>query len=311
VNDLYGPTETTTYSTLALRAPRQPETIGVPIANTQVYLLDACLNPVPIGVTGELCIGGDGVARGYLNRPELTAERFVPDRFHAEPGRRLYRTGDLARHRPDGNIELLGRADSQVKLRGFRIELGEIEAVLTRHPQVLAAAVIVREDLPAEKRLVAYAVASDATVAVADLRAWLERQLPDFMVPAAFVVLPALPLTPNGKVDRKSLPAPEYDPPRDVFEPPGTPIETAIASIWAKVLHRPRVGRNENFFDLGGHSLLAAQAIGMINQALGIDLTLRQLFETPTVRELALSASNEMTTNASDDAVAQHGSAFS
>ena len=311
VHDLYGPTETTTYSTWTLRAPRQRETIGVPIANTQVYLLDACLNPVPIGVTGELCIGGHGVARGYLNRPELTAERFVPDPFRAGPGARLYRTGDLARHRPDGNIELLGRADSQVKLRGFRIELGEIEMVLTRHPQVRAAAVIVREDLPGEKRLAAYVVARDATVAVADLRAWLERQLPDYMVPTAFVALPALPLTPNGKVDRKALPAPEHEATREAFEPPGTPMETAIASIWADVLHRPRVGRNDSFFDLGGHSLLAAQAIAMTNQALGIDLTLRQLFETPTVRELALSAANGMHANADAAMVAQHDGPFS
>jgi amino acid adenylation domain-containing protein len=312
--NLYGPTETC-IDALSWECKRDDARaavpIGRPIANTTIHVLDQYRQPVPVGVAGELYIGGEGQARGYLGLPELTAERFVPNPFAQHPGARMYRTGDRARYLANGNIEFLGRLDQQVKLRGFRIELGEIEAVLTRHPQVLAAAVIVRDDLPGEKRLVAYAVARDAAVAVADLRAWLERQLPDYMVPAAFVVLPALPLTPNGKVDRKSLPAPEYEGSREAFEPPGTPIETAIASIWADVLHRPRVGRNESFFDLGGHSLLAAQAIGMINQALGIDLTLRQLFETPTVRELALSALNERTTNASDDAVAQHGSAFS
>ncbi len=222
----------------------------------------------------------------------------------------LYRTGDLARHRPDGNIELLGRADGQVKLRGFRIELGEIEAVLTRNAQVRAAAVVVREDLPGDKRLVAYVAVPDGVLAATDLRAALAARLPNYMLPDAFVVLPALPLTPNGKLDRQIVAGARIRSLPPGVRAPGTPIETAIASIWADVLQRPRVGRDEGFFDLGGHSLLAAQAIGMINQALGIDLTLRQLFETPTVRGLALAALDGMMANADDDTVPQQGGAF-
>ena len=311
----YGPTETVvgccTYAVTDRTSAKGPVPIGRPIANTRLYVLDTAMEPVPPGVAGELCIAGDGVARGYWRRPELTAARFVADPFDADPAARMYRTGDLVRRRDDGDLEFLGRLDEQVKVRGYRIELGEIQATLLRNDHVREAVVVLREDVPGDKRLVAYVVARDAAIAAADLRAWLERQLPDYMVPAAFVLLPALPLTPNGKVDRKSLPAPDHEVPRQVFEPPGTPIETAIASIWADVLRRPRVGRNESFFDLGGHSLLAAQAIAMINQALGTDLTLRQLFETPTVRELALSALDAMIANADDDVVPRHGEAFS
>jgi len=290
VHDLYGPSETTTYSTFVLRKPGQSATIGKPIANTQVYLLDPHGNPVPIRVAGELCIGGEGVARGYLNRPELTAERFVPDPFSRRPGARLYRTGDFARYRHDGNIEYLGRADSQVKLRGFRIELPEIEAVINRHENVRESAVVVREDRPGDRRLVAYVTARDGELRIADLKTLIERHLPHYMLPETFVALAALPLTPNGKVDRQALPEPEYDGGSVAFEPPCTPIETALADVWAEVLGVPRVGRSDNFFDLGGHSLLAAQLIGKINRALSIELTLRQLFETPNVRELALAA---------------------
>ena len=301
VHDLYGPSETTTYSTFVLREPGESATIGKPIANTEIYLLDPHGNPVPARVAGELCIGGEGVARGYLNRPELTAERFVPDPFSRRPGARLYRTGDFARYRHDGNIEYLGRADSQVKLRGFRIELPEIEAVLSRHENVREAAVVVREDRPGDRRLVAYVTSRDGELPVADLKTLIERHLPHYMLPEAFVVLPALPLTPNGKVDRQALPEPECDGGPAAFEPPCTPIETALAQVWAEVLGVPRVGRNDNFFDLGGHSLLAAQLIGKINRALAIELTLRQLFETPNVRELALSALQCMVADADDD----------
>jgi acyl-coenzyme A synthetase/AMP-(fatty) acid ligase len=311
----YGPTETVvgccTHAVTGSTPDSGAVPIGQPIANTRLYVLDAALEPVPLGVAGELCIAGDGVARGYWRRPELTASCFIADPFGVNPTDRLYRTGDLVRRRGDGDLEFLGRLDDQVKVRGYRIELGEIQAVLARNEHVREAVVALREDLPGDKRLAAYVVANDAAVTAADLRVWRERRLPGYMVPAAFVVLPALPLTPNGKVDRKSLPAPEYEASGKAFEPPGTPIETAIASIWAGVLHRSQVGRNESFFDLGGHSLLAAQAIGMINEALGIDLTLRQLFETPTVRELALSALNQRVANADDDATPQHGGAFS
>jgi amino acid adenylation domain-containing protein len=314
VHDLYGPTETTIYSTFALRKPGERATIGRPIANTRIYLLDALGEPVPVRVTGELCIGGDGLARGYLDRPDLTAERFVSDPFSPQPGARLYRTGDLARYRHDGCIEFLGREDSQVKLRGFRIELGEIEAALARHPGVRDVAVVVREDTPElpedtpktqrdtpkMQRLVAYVAAADGEVVVADLRGHVERSLPRYMLPETFVVLPALPQMPNGKVDRKRLPAPDFDGDAGsaAFEPPRTPIETAMANVWAEVLGVPRVGRNDNFFDLGGHSLLAAQLVGKLNRMLGIDITLRQLFESPSVRGLALAALQSLAADA-------------
>jgi acyl-coenzyme A synthetase/AMP-(fatty) acid ligase len=242
VHDLYGPTETTIYSTWARREPRGRPTIGTPIANTQIYLLDKYGNPVPPRVMGELSIGGEGVARGYLNRPELTAERFVPDRFSERPGARLYRTGDFARYRHDGCIEFLGRADNQVKLRGFRIELNEIATVLSRHPDVRDAAVIVREDKPGDKRLVAYVIARDREPSAADLKALVVRLLPYYMVPDAFVALPHLPLTPNGKLDRHALPAPEYEAAGAEIEAPRTPLEIAMARIWAdrRGASRPR-----------------------------------------------------------------------
>ena len=290
VHDLYGPTETTTYSTWVLREPQQRPTIGRPIANTQIYLLDAYGNPVPPRVTGELCIGGEGVARGYLNRPELTAQRFIPDPFSGRPGSRLYRTGDFARYRHDGCIEFLGRADNQVKLRGFRIELNELEAVLSRHPGVRDAAVVLREDPPGDKRLVAYVTARDEDPPPADLKALVTRQLPYYMVPDAFVLLPVLPTTPNGKLDRQALPIPDYEANSAPFELPQTPLEIAMAEVWAQVLGVDRVGRVDNFFDLGGHSLLAAQLVGKINRSLGTDLSLRQLFHAPNIRELALTA---------------------
>ncbi|MGH8772610.1 MAG: amino acid adenylation domain-containing protein, partial [Burkholderiales bacterium] len=254
VFNLYGPSEDTTYSTFALMSKGREETpsIGRPITNTQAYLLDHQLRPVPIGVPGELYIGGAGLARGYLQRPELTPERFIPHPFSEIPGARLYKTGDLARYRPDGNIEFLGRLDHQVKVRGFRIELGEIEAVLGGHPGVQEACVVVREDHPGEKRLVAYVVAQEGGVEPEGLRGYLRTKLPEHMVPAAFVRLPVLPLTPNGKVDRKALPAPEGRGVAEGYVPPCMPTEELLAGIWAEVLRQERVGRHDNFFALGG-----------------------------------------------------------
>ncbi|MFN0056081.1 MAG: amino acid adenylation domain-containing protein [Planctomycetales bacterium] len=291
VYDLYGPSEDTTYSTCALRLPDAQATIGRPIANTRVYVLDGHRQPVPIGVPGELYLAGAGVARGYLNRPELTAEKFVADPFSEAPGALMYRTGDLVRWRPDGNLEFLGRLDQQIKLRGFRIELGEIEAVLGQHPQVRQAVVVLREDHPGDKRLAAYIVSQEAETrpAGADLRQSLHDKLPDYMVPGAFVLLDTLPLTPNGKVDRKALPAPDWD--RDHLEPipvaPRTPVEELLSGIWSRVLGLEHVGSHNNFFELGGHSLLATQVIARVRDVLAVDLPVRSLFEVPTVAGLA------------------------
>jgi amino acid adenylation domain-containing protein/non-ribosomal peptide synthase protein (TIGR01720 family) len=280
----YGPTEATICATLAAcSADGGRPSIGRPIANVQVFLLDARMAPVPVGVPGELCIGGAGVARGYLRRPDLTAERFVPSPFG--PGR-LYRTGDLARRRPDGSIDFLGRIDHQVKLRGFRVELGEVEAALRQCPGVSAAAVLLRNDRPGDPRLVAYVVLStDAAPSPADLRAFLAERLPAPMVPASFVRLAAMPLTPSGKVDRRALPAPAAE------EGPPTaargPIEEAVAAIFAEVLGTPEVGAHDGFFALGGHSLLATRAVARVRAAFGVDVPLRALFEAPSPAGLA------------------------
>ncbi|MGZ3460091.1 MAG: non-ribosomal peptide synthetase, partial [Archangium sp.] len=250
VFNLYGPTEDTTYSTYALAARgagREP-TIGCPLPGTRAYVLDAWLRPVPRGVSGELYLGGVGQARGYLNRPELTAERFVPDPFSPEPGARLYRTGDRVRFLADGSLEYQGRIDFQVKVRGFRIEPGEIEVVLGQHESVRDAAVLAREDVPGDRRLVAYVVARPGqALDVSALRGFAQRRLPDFMVPAAFVVLEALPLTPNGKVDRKALPAPEAPLAPASHVPPRDELEQRLADIWAQVLRVERVGRQAHF----------------------------------------------------------------
>ncbi|HWN40735.1 MAG TPA: amino acid adenylation domain-containing protein, partial [Thermoanaerobaculia bacterium] len=293
VLDLYGPSECTTYSTWA-PAPwneRREPTIGRPIAGTRALLLGRYGEPVPVGATGEVLLGGAGLARGYLGRPELTAERFVPDPFPpaegGEPGGRLYRTGDLARHLPDGRLEYLGRIDQQVKVRAFRIELGEIEAVLARHPEVRQAVVLAREDKPGDKRLVAYVVPFAApSPAPEALREALRRTLPEYMVPAAFVVLPELPLTPNGKLDRRALPAPQWS---TGTEPQAaqTPTEEILAAIWAAVLGLPQVSREDRFFDLGGHSLLATQVVARVREAFGVELPLRTLFERPKLADLA------------------------
>ncbi len=296
VYDLYGPSEDTTYSTWALRSPGGPETIGRPLANTQLYLLDAQLQPVPLGAVGELFLGGEGLARGYLGRPDLTADRFVPDPFASAPGGRLYRTGDLGRFRPDGQVEFLGRSDHQIKIRGFRIELGEIEAVLRRHPQVAEAAVVAYEDEPGRKRLAAYVVGPALPAGRgldAELRPWLSARLPEYFVPSAFVALAALPQTPNGKLDRKALPAPaavgEAIKEDDGLTAPRTPAEERLAQIWRDVLKVPRVGIHDNYFALGGDSILVLQVVARAREA-GLALSPRLVFERPTVAELADAA---------------------
>ncbi|HVG44622.1 MAG TPA: amino acid adenylation domain-containing protein, partial [Longimicrobium sp.] len=283
--NMYGPTETTVWSaTHAVEVVEGPIPIGHAIANTRVYVLDAALRPQPAGVPGELFIGGHGVTRGYLGRPDLTADRFVPDAFSAEPGARLYRTGDRARWMAEGVLEYLGRLDAQVKVRGFRIEPGEIEAVLRRHPAVVECAVVARTAAAGDTRLVAYVVGAAEADA---LRAHLRESLPEYMVPSAFVFLDALPLTPNGKLDRKALPAPELAPAEGRYVAPRTPVEEVLAGIWAEVLRLERVGVTESFFELGGHSLLATRAVSRVREMFGVELPLRALFERPTVAELA------------------------
>ncbi|MEO1373456.1 MAG: amino acid adenylation domain-containing protein [Cyanobacteria bacterium J06635_10] len=290
----YGPTENTTFTscysvTQAADMLGNTVPIGRPIANTQIYILDRYLQPVPVGVAGELYIGGDGLACGYLNRPELTAEKFLPNPFDCQPGARLYKTGDIGRYLASGDIEFLGRMDSQVKIRGFRIELGEIEAVLALHPEVRSVVVIVLEDVPGDKRLVAYLVLhQEQTPTVSDLRHFLKQKLPEYMMPTAFVFLSALPLTPNGKIDRRQLPVPEYHPELAVsFVAPRTPTEEMLAGIWADVLGVEQVGIHDNFFELGGHSLLATQVITRLSEAFSVELPLRSLFENSTIAQLA------------------------
>ncbi|HYU31238.1 MAG TPA: 2,3-diaminopropionate biosynthesis protein SbnA [Thermoanaerobaculia bacterium] len=293
---VYGPTESTTFATWHLLRAVPPGAatlpIGLPVANTTACVLDPWQRPVPLGVTGELFLGGDGLARGYLNRPDLTAERFVPHPW-PHPGRsgeRLYRTGDLVRQRPEGSIEFLGRRDDQVKIRGFRIEPGEIEAVLGGHPAVRERVVVVREGVAGLRSLAAYVVLQPESRLErpgAALRAWLEERLPDYMIPAAFVLLDALPLTPNGKVDRGALPAPELSREEERPAAPADPVEELLAGIWAEVLGRERVGVHDDFFALGGYSLLATQVMSRVREVLGVELPLRRLFESSTVAELA------------------------
>ncbi|HYH78800.1 MAG TPA: amino acid adenylation domain-containing protein, partial [Longimicrobium sp.] len=285
---MYGPTETTAWCSWKavehLDDGALTVSVGRPTGNQRIYLLDSALQPVPVGVPGEAWVGGDGVVRGYLDRRALTAERFVPDPFTAEPGARMYRTGDRLRWTADGELEFLGRLDAQVKIRGFRIEPGEVESVLSAHAGVREARVIVREDAPGEKRLVAYVVGG---VDAEEVREQLRRSLPEYMVPAAVVVLESLPLTPSGKLDRKALPAPEYAADAERYEAPRTPTEEVLAGIWAEVLRQERVGVRDGFFDLGGHSLLATRVVSRVRELFGVELPLRALFEGPTVAELA------------------------
>jgi amino acid adenylation domain-containing protein len=289
----YGPTEATisaTFWTCERGSGRRFVPIGRPIANTRIHVLDRYLRPVPVGVPGELYIGGAGLARGYFGRPGLTAERLVPDPFSEVPGARLYRTGDRARYGADGTLEFLGRLDFQVKIRGFRVEPGEIAATLAKHQGVGECIVVAREDSPADQRLVAYLVpvADASPPGIDELRGFLQARLPEHMIPSAFVLLDAMPLTPSGKVDRRALPAPEHSR-AGLAElvTPRTPVEEAIAEIWMALLKVDGVGVHDNFFALGGHSLLAAQVVARLRAAFGLDLPLRALFETPTVAGLA------------------------
>jgi amino acid adenylation domain-containing protein len=284
----YGPTEVTVCATSArCEADGRAPAIGRPLENVRVYVLDAIGMPVPVGVPGEMYVGGVGVARGYLARPGLTAENFVPDPFARESGARLYRTGDRVRWLADGSLEFLGRTDFQVKVRGFRIEPGEIEARLAEHPTVREAVVLVREDETGEKRLVAW-VAGDETATADVLRAHLSERLPEYMVPAAYVRLETLPLTPNGKVDRRALPAPEGDAfSAREYEAPEGETEEALAEIWAEVLGVERVGRHDHFFELGGHSLLAVRMISRVRQVLDAEVGIADVFDKPVLSALA------------------------
>jgi amino acid adenylation domain-containing protein len=291
VYDLYGPSETTTYSTFTLRTKHGPTTIGRPIANTHTYILDCHLQPLPMGVRGELYVGGAGVARGYLNRPELTAERFICNPVSDDPDSRLYRTGDFARYLRDGNIEFLGRADNQIKIRGYRIESGEIEAALNQHPGVRDSVIVVRaRSSLEEKDLIGYVVPKvPSGLSVTELRRFLRAKLPEYMVPSAFVTLEGLALTPNGKIDQKALPLPDATRPelKEAYGEPRTQVEELLAQIWGEVLKIDAVGVHDNFFELGGHSLLAIQIISRVRQAFDKDVPLSIFFDTPTVAGLS------------------------
>jgi acyl carrier protein len=302
--NVYGPTETTVWSSVHQVASEDPESgrpvpLGGPIANTEVYLLDRFergLEPMPDGVPGELYIGGEGLARGYFGRPDLTAERFVPDRFSNRPGTRVYRTGDLVRRRPrDGALEFLGRADFQVKIRGFRIELGEVETVLSTYPGIRDCVAVVREDRPGDRRLVAYLVSDDAP-RPRELRAFLVQRLPEYMVPSDFVALERLPLTPSGKVDRRALPSLEPTRVDDevAYVAPRTPAEEVLAGIWAEVLGVERVGVSDDFFNLGGHSLSAARVLSRVRNAFAIELPLSLMFDKRTLEGMASAVDEKM-----------------
>ncbi|MBV9787617.1 MAG: amino acid adenylation domain-containing protein, partial [Chloroflexi bacterium] len=297
LHNLYGPTEAAVDVTWWACQPNtglHTVPIGRAIANTQMYVLDHQLNPVPVGVPGELHIGGIQLARGYQGRPTLTAEKFIPDPFSAAPNARLYKTGDLARFLADGAIEYLGRLDFQVKVRGFRIELGEIETALGQHSQIREVVVVARQDTPGDTRLVAYLVPQgETTPTVGELRRFLEPKLPEYMIPSAFVTLDALPLSPNGKVDRKALPAPDSARPEleTAFVAPDNQIETRLAEIWKQVLGVEQVGIHDNFLELGGDSILSLQVVARANEA-GLRLTPAQLFEHRTIAELAAVVSS-------------------
>ncbi|HHZ88793.1 MAG TPA: hypothetical protein EYN61_07295 [Chromatiaceae bacterium] len=296
----YGPTENTTFSSCYTvkeeDLAHQPLPIGRPINGTQMVIVGPDLHLCPIGVAGELCLGGVGLAMGYLNRPTLTAEQFIPDPFSAVPGARLYRSGDLARILPSGLIEFVGRIDHQVKIRGFRIELAEIEVELTRHAQVREAVVLARLDTPGSKRLAAYVVAEPNTTLTSEiLKQFLTKTLPSYMIPLAFVVLDELPLTANGKVDRDVLPAPAWGriSAAAEFVAPSTERENIIARLWQEVLGGEAPGVTDNFFENGGDSLSATRLISRIRRACDVELPLRVLFDTPTIREVATAVNDE------------------
>ncbi|MEW6734839.1 MAG: amino acid adenylation domain-containing protein, partial [Acidobacteriota bacterium] len=302
VYNLYGPSEDTTYSTYAMikRGTETAPTIGRPIANTQIYILDRLMQAVPIGVVAELCIAGDGLSRGYLNRPDVTAEKFVPHPYSSQAGARLYRTGDLARYLDDGNIEFLGRLDHQVKLRGYRIELAEIESVLRQHSSVQECVVIAREDSIGDKRLVAYIVVVNAEeFTLTEMRQYLKPRLPEYMIPAATVIMERLPLTPNGKLDRKALPAPEQQH-GHVFIAPRDEYELKLARLWQEILRVELVGVQDSFFELGGHSLLAVRMMAQVQELFDQHLPLSILFQNSTVEQLAAilrKLTNNLTTS--------------
>jgi acyl-CoA synthetase (AMP-forming)/AMP-acid ligase II/acyl carrier protein len=290
----YGPTECTVVATSGRVRPKGQfkglPTIGRPISNTKIYLLDENLQQVAKGASGEIYIGGSGVARGYLNRPDLTSACFIRDPFSSKPGARLYKTGDLACWLPDGELAFLGRTDEQIKILGHRIEPNEIVAALDRHPSIRSSVVVARGQACREKQLAAYIVLSNGKApATSDLRTFLQSALPDYMVPTVFVQMDALPLTPNGKVDHRALPEPDLENTLrdDPFTPPNTPIEQRLAKILTGLLHLNEVSINDNFFLLGGHSLLGTQLIGKIRGAFGVELRLRTLFDTPTIAELS------------------------
>ena len=297
--NLYGPTESSIWTTVCkVERGDGPIAIGRPVANTQVYLLDKNLKPVPIGVSGELHVASIGMARGYLNRPELTSEKFIPNPFSNDPNSRLYKTGDLARYRIDGNLDCLGRIDDQVKVRGFRIELGEIESVLRQYPVARQCVVIAREDTPGDRRLVAYVVPAEAgSIDAKRVRAFLQKQLPEYMLPSAVVEIEELPLTPTMKINRRALPPPLYDAQaHEGYVAPRTALEEKLAAIWAEVLKVERVSINDNFFELGGHSLLAVRLFAKIADAFGRQLPLATLFQASTIEQLATILGEEEST---------------
>ncbi|MDB6056410.1 MAG: hypothetical protein JWO95_254, partial [Verrucomicrobiales bacterium] len=287
----YGPTETTTFAAwheVKKVVDGKSVPIGRPVANTHLYILDKTMQPIPVGIAGELYIGGPGLALGYLNSPESTTQRFVPNPFSNDPRSRLYKTGDLVRYLPDGNVEFLGRTDFQVKLRGFRIELGEIESVLCRHPLVREAAVVVRQPQAGDKRLIGYYVSKNGTIAADDLRRHLKQNLPDYMVPSQLVPLPSMPLNANGKIVRQNLPVPmDIERPDIVVGTPQSDLERDLQQVFQDVLGSKRVGVRDNFFEVGGHSLLAVRLFAQIEKKLGKKLPLPLLFQAPTVEELA------------------------
>jgi acyl carrier protein len=276
--------------------------IGTPVANTQVYVLDANNEPVPVGLPGELYLGGAQIAKGYINRPELTAEKFLSDPYSKHASGRIYRTGDRVRFLPDGNLEYLGRTDDQVKWRGFRIEPGEIETVLMEHASVKQAAVLLREDNPGDRRLVGYVVGAEHEPDTETLKAHVKEQLPDYMVPSILVAIDALPLTPSGKLARHSLPAPNYGDAAQRYVAPRDATEEALVGIWAEVLAVDLIGVHDDFFELGGHSLLATQLISRVRDTLAIEMPLKYLFHNPTPGSLAVALQALLIANSLQDA---------